>query len=82
MKLESIQLNLTDVIKLIGFVLVISSMWYDLKTDFDVHKSEHKIIEYRLARIEALNNLAINTYEHAAVVPRETKLENENKRTY
>lgn len=58
--------------KTIGALLVIASMWYDLKTDFAVHKEEHKLLEYRIASLEAMN-----TYR--AVIPKETKIEKEEK---
>lgn len=43
-------------------------MWYDLKTDFAVHREEHKLLEYRISNLEAMN-----TYR--AITPKETRIE-------
>lgn len=62
-----------DVIKLVGFVLTISAMWYDLKTDFKVFKATTEL------RLEALENRSKLTscLSYESVMPRETKLEDE-----
>lgn len=54
MDLSKVRYNTTELIKFVGFALLISGMWYDLKTDFAVHKEEHKLVEYRLAKAEAM----------------------------
>lgn len=64
-----------DVVKLIGFVLLVSGMWYDLKTDLAVTKAT---VEIRLNALE--NNKepkSIASYQHMAIVPAETKIEGE-----
>lgn len=70
MKLDS-----KDLIKLFGFVVVILSMWYDLKTDLAVTKATVEL------RLNALENprppKSIASYQHMAIVPSETKIEGE-----
>jgi len=70
MKFNALTYTTTDVIKFIGFVFISSSMWYDLKTNFAVHRAEHQLMEHRITSLEKL--LATNTYE--AVLPKEVKL--------
>lgn len=41
-----------DLIKLVGFVLMLGSMWADLKTDQIKYQEQQKLIEYRLAQLE------------------------------
>jgi hypothetical protein len=53
--------------KALAATALIVSMWYDLKTDFSVHKEEHKLIEYRIVELERLN--------HQAILPKGTKIE-------
>jgi len=72
MEFSKVKYTNTDVIKFLGFVLFISSMWYDLKTDFEIHKEEHKLLEYRINELE----IACIT-PRVAVLPRETKLEDD-----
>lgn len=64
------------IIKLIGFVLVISSMWYDLRTKFEVHVAT---TELRLRSLE--DRMPVAKYESPkyALLPSETKLEDEGK---
>ena len=63
-----------DVIKLIGFAVTITAMWYDLKTDLQVFKATTEI---RLNSLEGGKQLAsVITYE--AVMPKETRIENEH----
>ena len=64
------------IIKLIGFVLLVSSMWYDLKTEIKVHIATTEI------RLKALEDkMPIVKYESPkyALLPNETKLEDEGK---
>lgn len=75
MKFDSITYTLTDVIKFLGFVTIMSSMWYDLKTDFAVHKAEHLLIEHRIGNLE--KQLAVNTYE--AIMPKELQLKDDKQ---
>ncbi len=76
MKLDDVKFTGSDVIKLIGFLGVIGTMWYDLKTNFEVHKAEHKLLEYRIASLEK-SVLASVAYNYNAILPKETKLEDD-----
>ena len=76
MKLDDVKFTGSDVIKLIGFIGVIGTMWYDLKTDFEVHKAEHKLLEYRIDNLEK-KMLACVQYKYNAILPKETKLEDD-----
>ena len=63
-------------IKTVAGILFIAGMWYDLKTDFAVHKESHKLLEYRLSSLE--NSIATkNTY---AISPKSPELETERKK--
>ena len=75
MEFSKVTYTNTDVIKFLGFVLIISSMWYDLKTDFEIHKEEHKLLEYRISELENKKIACITP--RVAVLPRETKLEDD-----
>ncbi len=52
---------------LAGLVMLVS-MWYDLKTDFAVHKEEHKLVDYRIASLERCTGCE-------AIMPKEIKIE-------
>lgn len=77
MKFNTLQFDTKDVVKLVGFVGVILSMWYDLKTDFAVHKEEHKFLEYRVEQLEKQNQVTAMTYQSVAIVPNQTKIEDD-----
>ncbi|MCE3278041.1 MAG: hypothetical protein K0S44_232 [Bacteroidetes bacterium] len=53
---NKIKFSGADMIKLLGFLSVVLTMWYDLKQDFSVYKEyqigREKLFEYRLARLE------------------------------
>ena len=69
------QLDNKDIIKLIGFVAVTVSMWYDLKTDLQVHIA---VTELRLNALENPKQpKSVASYQHMAIMPEETKLEND-----
>jgi len=68
MNLSKLTYTNTELVKFVGFALLISGMWYDLKTDFSVHKAEHKLIEYRIANLEIANGTKV-------ITPKETKIE-------
>lgn len=72
MQFSSIDFKLSDVIKLLGFLVVTLTMWNDLKTEFAVHKAEHVLLEYRLASLERCTGCY-------AILPKETKIETTNK---
>lgn len=74
---KEIQFSLNDVIKLCGFIIVVGGMWYDLKTSFAVHLKSHELLEYRMASMEK-KLLATTSYKPFAIVPKETKIEDEN----
>lgn len=76
MDFNKLKYNATDVVKFLGFVLIISSMWYDLKTDFTVHKEEHKLLEYRLATLES-KMIAQVSFRPLTVKPEDVKLKYE-----
>lgn len=64
-----------DVIKLLGFVAIVSSMWYDLKSDLRVFQAT---IELRVGQLERQRDKSYKevpaTY---AVIPSETKITGE-----
>lgn len=71
--MNNLKFDIKDVIKLLGFAVTITAMWYDLKSDLQILKATTEI---RLGNLEARNELASAiTYE--AVMPKETKVENE-----
>lgn len=71
--MTNLKFDIKDVIKLLGFAVTITAMWYDLKSDLQILKATTEI---RLGNLEARNELASAiTYE--AVMPKETKVENE-----
>ena len=72
---KSTNFDTKDVIKLVGFAVTITAMWYDLKTDLQVFKATTEI---RLSSLEANKNLT-SCLSYEAVMPRETKLEDERK---
>lgn len=75
MNLENLKFTSADVAKLIGFLSVIGGMWYDLKTDFEVHKAEHALLEYRISELEKHNRMtSVLTYENCAVMPSKIEL--------
>lgn len=75
MEFSKVTYTNADVVKFLGFVLVISSMWYDLKTDFEIHKEEHKLLEYRITNLETKKIACLTP--RVAIMPRETKLEDD-----
>ena len=66
-----------DVVKLLGFVLVVSGMWYDLKSDLRVFKAT---IELRVSQLEKEKE---RNYKEVppryALVPEETKINDEHQ---
>jgi hypothetical protein len=69
------KLDNKDIIKLIGFVAVTISMWYDLKTDLAVTKAT---VELRLNALENPKEpKTVASYQHMAILPAETKIEGE-----
>lgn len=69
------QLDTKDLIKLIGFISVIVSMWYDLKTDFKVHVA---VTEIRLNALEKQKEpKTIATYQRLALVPNQIEIEDD-----
>lgn len=78
MNLESLKFSSNDMAKLIGFLGVIGGMWYDLKTDFEVHKAEHALLEYRISELEKHNRMvSALTFESCAIVPGKIELKDE-----
>lgn len=75
MEFSKVTYTNADVVKFLGFVLVISSMWYDLKTDFELHKEEHKLLEFRINNLE--NPKIACVTPRVAIMPKETKLEDD-----
>jgi len=69
------QLDTKDLIKLIGFIAVTVSMWYDLKTDFKVHVATTEL------RLNALENpkepKTVATYQRLAIVPNPIEIEDD-----
>lgn len=65
------KLDTKDWIKLCGFLIVTTSMWYDLKTDYAVHKAT---TELRLKNLEEKITACLN---YSAILPKETKIEND-----
>ena len=75
MNINSIKFDGKDVIKLIGFVVVTLSMWYDLRNKIDLHIKDYEYLEKRVN--EMSSNLAVSTFRPYAVLPKETRIENE-----
>lgn len=75
MEFSKVTYTNADVVKFLGFVLVISSMWYDLKTDIEIHKEEHKLLEYRINNLEGKKIACLTP--RVAIMPKETKLEDD-----
>lgn len=64
-----------DVIKLIGFVAVVSGMWYDLKSDLRVFQAT---IELRVGQLEKQRERNYKEVPASyAVIPNETKITDE-----
>jgi len=63
------QLDTKDWIKLCGFLLITASMWYDLKTDYSVHKATTEL------RLKSLEEKITSCLNYSAVLPKETKIE-------
>jgi hypothetical protein len=76
MKLEQLTFTTTDVVKLIGFTLTISAMWYDLKSDMKVHIAEHALLEWRMKKLEN-PGVAEVPKQHLAILPSETKIKDD-----
>jgi len=68
------KLNIPEVYKVVIAALVLASMWYDLKTSFEVHIKSHELIEYRLKEIEYKTGL--KTF---AIIPEKPELKDEDK---
>jgi chaperonin cofactor prefoldin len=76
MKATNLTFETKDVVKLVGFILVVSSMWYDLKSDLRVFKAT---IELRVGQLEKQQDRRYKDIpETYALVPNETKLTDEN----
>ncbi len=72
------KLDHKDVIKLIGFLGVCLSTWYDLKTDLAVIKAKVGFIEERVDRLENQSDKRfVAHFPKLALVPAETKIEDE-----
>lgn len=65
-------------IKTLTVALIGAGMWYDLKTDFAVHKESHNLIEYRISALE--NKMAMRAEKPYALMPKGTEIESERKR--
>lgn len=76
MKLEQLTFTATDVVKLIGFTLTISAMWYDLKSDMKVHIAEHALLEWRMKKLENPSVASVPN-QHLAILPSETKIKDD-----
>mgnify|MGYP000869411000 FL=1 len=62
-----------DVVKLVGFVIVMLSHYYAIKMEIANMKSDREIIEFRLKRLEQINNIA-------AIMPKEITVPNGKQR--
>lgn len=74
---NSIKFDGKDVIKLVGFCIIVLGMWYDLKTDLSVFKATTSL------RLEALERQLpyppkIVYKQREAVLPHEIKIEDEH----
>ena len=76
MQASNINLEAKDVVKLLGFVFVIASMWYDLKSDLRVFKAT---TELRLERLENDANKPKPKYkrEYSAIIPSQTEVKDD-----
>ena len=78
MKLEELRFTSAEIAKLIGFLCIIGGMWYDLKTDFEVHKAELRLLDYRIEQLEKSNRMvSAFTFESCAIVPGKIELKDE-----
>lgn len=69
------KLDVKDVVKLMGFILLTASMWYDLKTDFRVHVAT---TELRLKALEERDSKPnYKEPQKYAVLPNQIKIEDE-----
>ena len=79
---NTMKFDTKDVIKLIGFTGVVLASWYDLKTDIAIFKLKNEYLEKRVDKLEVYvegeKKLAVNSFRPFAVIPRETKIEDEN----
>jgi hypothetical protein len=66
--------NIPEVYKILIGALFLASMWYDLKTDFEVHIKSHELIEYRINEMEVKLGL-----KSLAIVPEKPELKDEDK---
>ena len=71
---NQMKLNIPEVYKVVIGALILASMWYDLKTDFEVHIKSHELIEYRINEIEYKLGL-----KSLAIIPEKPELKDEDK---
>lgn len=67
---QSIKFTAADFIKLIGFVGMVGSMWYDLKSQQIETKKDMAFLQYQINEVKSKIGLA-------AIMPKETKIESE-----
>lgn len=51
---SKIKFTSADVVKLIGFVAMVGSMWYDLKTDQIKSQEQGKFLQYQIDELKTL----------------------------
>lgn len=76
MQASNIKFESKDLVKILGFVFVIASMWYDLKSDLRVFKAT---TELRLERLERDSNTPKPKYkrEYSAIIPTQTEVKDD-----
>ena len=81
MNFSNLKFDSKDIVQLLGFVGVIGTMWYDLKTDYNVHlaesKTEFRMLDYRISKLEGRDLIASNSYRPMAILPTQPKLTEE-----
>lgn len=61
---SNIKFETKDVVKLVGFVAFMGSMWYDLRTEQIVAAEERKFLQYQVNQLQA-----VLTHRNEAVKP-------------
>ena len=69
-KFSDITFTMTDVIKGIGFLLLVGAMWADLKSDRIKTKSDITFLQYQVNELKQI----------CGILPKQTQLEDEQNR--
>ena len=80
-KLSEITFEPKEVVKMIAFVSLIGSMWYDLKTTQVVAQEERRFIQYQIDELKRISNNATD-HRIAAVFVRPVEPRREKERKF